>query len=70
MLKLRQLAGIGHGLSIHDKGRQSLRVAVRGGMHIEHKADQRPFQPGACAEIQGKTGTGDFGGSLKVQYPQ
>ncbi len=68
--KLWQLAGPEQRLRIDHEGRQHLGIAVLLRMQIEHKANQRPFQPRPSAHVDCKPRTAQLRRPLQIQNPE
>src|SRR5262245_16704785 len=68
--ELRELAGSRHGVTIHQKGRQDLAIAMLLGVQIEHEIDQGPFKPRAGILVESEARTGNFGSAGEIKNPK
>ncbi len=68
--KLGQLPGAEERFAVDHEGRQNFLVAVPGGVHVEHEADQSPLHPCACAHVDRKARAAQLARPLHVQDAQ
>ncbi len=66
-LELRQLACTEKAGRVHHKRRQHLGVSMLPCVYIEHEVNERAFELRAHVPIEGKTRSGDLGGSFQVE---
>ncbi len=70
VLELGKLPGAEQAGRVDQERRQHFGIAVLARVNVQHEVDQRAFQPGADAPIDGKPRAGDFGGALQIQNLQ
>ncbi len=60
IFQLGELAGAKHNLSFGDERRKDFCIAVLFNVHVNHKIDQSPLQPGAQTAIADEKRTGQI----------
>lgn len=70
LFKFRQSAGAGHGLACDEERRENFRVAMFGGVQVQHEIDEGPFQSRAHAGQESEPSAGEFGRPGEIHEPQ
>ena len=68
--EFRQLASAEQGVVAHQGGRVDLRIAMLGGVEIEHEGRQRPFHPSQGAREQNKPRPGHLRRGVEIHTSQ
>ena len=70
LLELRQLAGAGHRVAIHEQRHLRLLVAELARVQVDAEVHERALQPRAAPAIDDESRTGDLGAAREVEQPE
>jgi len=70
LFEFRKLARPRHAGAVHHERRQHLRVAVLGGVQIQHEVDDRPFEQRTHPPVEREARPGDFRAAGEIEDAQ